>query len=259
LRAAKLSVEFSGAMATVHLHLTDEREPCGYLAGRDAVMEYRVMTDVSAEELEALIIRGWRRFGHLYFRPACPGCAECVSLRIPVESFVPNKSQRRAWRRCAHLRVVVRTPVVDAERLALYHAWHQSRELDRAWKPSRIGPEEYARTFCEPHPCAFEFDYYDRDRLVGVGFVDETPHTLSSVYCFYHPDVRSLGIGIASILFEIEFARRRSLEHLYLGYRVRDCPSTAYKSQFRPHDLLVERPPFDEPASWGSRDTPPSA
>jgi leucyl-tRNA---protein transferase len=237
-------------MATLHLHLPEEHEPCGYLSDREATMEYRVMTEVSPGELEWMLVRGWRRFGHLYFRPACPSCAECVSLRIPVDQFTPTKSQRRARRRCKHLRVVTRPPVVDEERLALYHAWHQMRETTRGWRVSRIGVEEYTRTFAEPHPCALEMDYYDGDRLVGVGLIDETPSTLSSIYFFYHPDVQDLGLGVASVLFEMEYAKQRGLTHLYLGYRVRECPSTAYKSQFRPHDLLAARPAFHEAPAW---------
>jgi arginine-tRNA-protein transferase len=237
-------------MATLHLHLPDEREPCGYLTDREATMEYRVMTEVSPGELEWMLVRGWRRFGHLYFRPACPGCTECVSLRIPVDQFTPTKSQKRARRRCDHLHVVTRSPVVDDERLALYHAWHEMREKSRGWRVSRIGVEEYTRTFAEPHPCAREMDYYDGDRLIGVGLIDETPSALSSIYFFYHPDVRELGIGIASVLFEMEYAQQRGLAHLYLGYRVRECPSTSYKSQFKPHDLLTARPAFHEAPTW---------
>lgn len=241
-------------MATLHLHLPEEREPCGYLAGREATMEYRVMTEVSPAELEWLLIRGWRRFGHLYFRPACPGCVECVSVRLPVETFTPSKSQRRARKRCDHLRVVTREPIVDDERLDLYHAWHCMREDTRGWRPSRIGVDEYTRTFAEPHPCALEMDYYDGERLVGVGLIDETPNALSSIYFFYHPDTRSIGLGVASILFEIEYAKGRGLGHVYLGYRVRDCPSTAYKAQFKPHDLLIDRPAFHESPQWGEKD-----
>ncbi|HET6406953.1 MAG TPA: arginyltransferase [Chthoniobacteraceae bacterium] len=237
-------------MATLHLHLPEEREPCGYLAGREATMEYRVMTDVTPGELEWMLIRGWRRFGHLYFRPACPSCAECVSLRIPVDGFEASRSQRRARNRCNHLRIRTCAPIVDEQRLALYHAWHGMREDTRGWRASRIGVEEYTRTFAEPNPCAREMDYYDGDRLVGVGLIDETPSALSSIYFFYHPDVRAIGLGVASVLFEVEYARSRGLTHVYLGYRVRECPSTAYKSQFRPHDVLTSRPTFSETPAW---------
>src|SRR4030095_2035873 len=174
-------------MATLHLHLPEEREPCGYLADREATMEYRVMTEVTAGELEWMLVRGWRRFGHLYFRPACPSCAECVSLRIPVDQFTPTKSQRRARRRCNHLRVVTRQPIVDDQALNLYHAWHEMRESTRGWRVSRIGMEEYTRTFAEPHPCAREMDYYDGDRLIGGGLIDATHAALRSISFFLSP------------------------------------------------------------------------
>jgi arginine-tRNA-protein transferase len=237
-------------MAELHFHLPAHDEVCHYLAGHSATTEYRVMTRVSPEEQEALLERGWRRFGAQYFRPVCGACRECVSLRVPVATFHPSKSQRRAWRKCEHLRVSVRAPVADEERLALYRTWHAFREGERGWQPSPMDLDEYARTFCLPHVGAQEIDYFEGSRLVGVGFVDETPNALSSIYFFYHPDLRERSIGVASVLFEIEWARQRGRAHLYLGYRIAGCPSTAYKSQYRPHELLISRPDFGEPVDW---------
>ena len=48
---------------------------------------------------EARLQGGWRRFGPLVFRPECPSCRRCRSLRVPVATFRPNQSQRRAWKR----------------------------------------------------------------------------------------------------------------------------------------------------------------
>jgi arginine-tRNA-protein transferase len=223
-------------------------EPCPYLADVGATTDYRILTEVGLEEHEAMIMRGWRRFGMQYFRPRCAGCSECVSLRVPVAAFHPTKSQRRAWRKCSHFRIKVSTPHVDEERLALFHAWHAMREETRGWKPSVMTLREYALTFCTPNLCAREMAYYDRDRLVGVGLIDVTLRALSSIYFFYHPDVKKTSLGVASVLFEIECARRLNCPHVYLGYRVSACPSTAYKSQYGPHELLVGRPgPEDEP------------
>ncbi len=237
-------------MARLHLHLSAHEETCNYLEGLVATTEYRVMTRVSPEEHEALLERGWRRFGAQYFRPVCGACAECVSLRVPVATFQPAKNQRRAWRKCQHLRVTVRTPVADEERLALYHAWHAQRENERGWPVSPMDLEEYGRVFCMAHEGAREFDYYEGERLVAVGLVDETPHALSSIYFFYHPDVARLSIGVASVLFEIEWARSRHRPHVYLGYRIAGCPSTAYKSQYIPHELLAGRPELGQVAVW---------
>lgn len=237
-------------MLTVHLHVPAAPEPCGYLPGREAATEYRLMTGVTREHLEFLIERGWRRFGVSYFRPVCAGCFECVSLRIPIAGFSPSKSQRRALRKCAHLRVECRDPVADEERLTLHERWYAMREDTRNWTRSRSTLEEFAATFCVPHPSARELDYYDGDRLIAVGFVDETPNALSSVYFFYDPDYRHLSLGIASVLFEMNFARDRGCSHLYLGYRVAECPSSSYKARFGPHELLVGRPEISERPVW---------
>jgi arginine-tRNA-protein transferase len=229
-------------------------EPCPYLADLEATTEYRILTEVTPEEHEEMIVRGWRRFGVQYFRPRCAGCTECVSLRVAVAAFRPTKSQRRAWKKCGHLRVEMGSPIADEARLALFHDWHADRERARGWRQTTMNLREYALTFCTPNTCAREMAYFDGDRLVAVGLVDVTPNALSSVYFFYHPDVRACSLGVASVLFEIDWARRMGRSHVYLGYRVRECPSTAYKAQYGPHELLNGRPGWSERAVWGAVD-----
>jgi leucyl-tRNA---protein transferase len=46
------------------------------------------------------------------------------------------------------------------------------------------------------------------------------------------------------------YASARGLEHVYLGYRVEGCASLAYKSRFRPHELLEGRPEVDATPRW---------
>jgi arginine-tRNA-protein transferase len=73
---------------------------------------------------------------------------------------------------------------------------------------------------------------------------------VSSIYFFYHPDAAPLSPGVASVLFEVEWARQQGCAHLYLGYRVLGCPSTAYKSLYGPHELLTERTPWEAEPAW---------
>ena len=225
-------------------------ETCPYLAGRVSTTDYRILTEVTPEEHEAMMIRGWRRFGLQYFRPECATCMECVSLRIPLAEFQPTKSQRRAWKKCAHLQVQIGRPQVDEERLELFRTWHAMREETRGWKPSPMNADEYAATFCPPNACAREMAYYDNGRLVAIGLVDLTPNAVSSIYFYYHPDAAPWSPGVASVMFEIEWARQQGCSHLYLGYRVAACPSTAYKSQYGPHELLTDRPGAEEEPVW---------
>ena len=224
---------------------------CQYLPEQQAASnQYRVIFKTSPAEFHELLMRGWRRFGPTYFRPACAGCAACVSLRVPVESFTPSKSQQRALRKCRDIHFEVGTPDMDKQRLDLYGRWHAMRELECGWPESPITAAEYEMQFCFPHPCAREFRYFDGRKLVAIGYVDETSEALSSIYFFFDPDYKQLSLGVTSVLCEIAAARDHGLKHLYLGYRVLGCPSMEYKAQFRPHELLQGRPADGETPVW---------
>jgi leucyl-tRNA---protein transferase len=234
-------------------HLVEPPRPCAYLADRDARLEIRVQVEVTAAELESMLERGWRRFGPVYFRPACTGCGECVTLRIDVASFAPRKSQRRAVKNASRLDRVVSAPIVDDERLALYHLWHRQRETARGWDPTTIDPERYAMDFAFPHPAAREVafrDPTDNDRLVGLGIFDETPRAMSAVYFFWDPERAPASLGVANVVTLVNDAKQKGLPHVYLGYRVLGCPSLVYKAAYGPHELLEGRPSPDEAPTW---------
>lgn len=233
-------------------HLVEEPRPCSYLADRSATLEHRVLLGVTALETEALLVRGWRRFGPDYFRPQCEGCSSCIPTRVVVSDFMPSKSQRRAGAKCEGLEVDVGPPQCDEERIELYHAWHEARERDRGWEGARLDERSYRLQFAMPHPAALEFRYVDptTNRLVGIALADRTPHCLSAIYFFYDPEWAKASIGTANVLFHIDLARKLDIPHVYLGYRVEDCPSLAYKGSFRPQERLVGWPTFDEEPLW---------
>ncbi|HEU4413045.1 MAG TPA: hypothetical protein VFS43_47825 [Polyangiaceae bacterium] len=242
-------------MALLLHHEVEAPRVCSYLPQASAELEHLLLQEVDALELEAMLVRGWRRFGPNYFRPACRACESCVSLRIPTATFRPSRSQRRAQNRCAAFRLEVGRPLVDGARLSLYAAWHASRESARSWEPSPLTEREYRLQFAFPHPCAREITWWDDaapggPRLVAVGYADETPRAWSAVYFFYAPDIAHLSPGTASVVFQIGLARARGIPHVYLGYRVRGCASLLYKEAFRPHELLSGRPGFRQAPVW---------
>ena len=209
-----------------------------------------MMVDVTPTELEELLMRGWRRFGPAYFRPACSGCAECHSLRLDVHRFDPSPSQRRALRRSARFRVEVGKPRIDAERLALHQHWHGTREDARGWEPTQLTEDEYATQFAFPSSTGREVAWYDGQRLVALGLMDLTPNCLSAAYFFYHPDIARLSPGIGNVMRCVEMAKELGCQHLYLGYRVQQCRSLTYKGHFEPHEVLEGRPTSLEAAVW---------
>jgi leucyl-tRNA---protein transferase len=231
-------------------HFVEDPRPCDYLATERASLEYRVMTGVSVSELGALLARGWRRMGPFYFRPACAGCFECVSLRIPVGTFAPTGSQLRALARSRRFQMKIGTPRVDEERLALYGRWHALREDRRGWGAAVLDADEYRLQFAYPHSAARELTLWDQGRLVAVSLCDVTPLAWSAIYFFYDPAIARLSPGVANVMACVALARRHRIPHVYLGYRVLGCPSMRYKAGFNPHELLVGRPGDGEEPRW---------
>jgi leucyl-tRNA---protein transferase len=247
-------------LARVIQHTTEPPHECIYLPERQASLEIRVMVDVSPAELGALLERGWRRFGPVYFRPACADCQECVTLRIPTATFQPSKSQRRARKNAATLVRTMSTPIIDDERLDLYARWHAEREEVRGWDDSTLDAERYAFDFAFEHPSVREVSFRDPNdghRLVGLGIVDEIPDGLSAVYFFWDPEHAPSSLGTAHIVTLVDDARERGHAYVYLGYRVADCASLAYKGRYRPHELLQGRPDLKRLPVWRAEATEP--
>ncbi len=171
------------------------------------------------------------------FRPVCPDCRECRSLRIDVAAFQPDRSQRRAWRAGAHLEVRVAPPSADSARLDLYHRYHAAREADRGWPATSRSVEEYAFDFVENELPAREISLWEAGKLVAVVLTELASESVSGIYHYYEPE-HALPLGTIGMLHTLELARRLGRAWAYFGYYVAACPSLAYKARFRPCELL---------------------
>jgi len=216
---------------------TDDKE-CPYLHDRPSRLDAHLVESLSPLEHERLLSIGVRHFGRFYFRPSCPTCSQCISIRVPVRAFRPSRSQRRVLAKNRDVCLEVGEPKQDAERIELYRRFHAERESTRKWAPSGMDELEYLQSFVESPVKTLELCYRLGGRLVAVAYVDETPMSWSSIFGFWEPELRKRGLGTLDVLREIEEASRRGMEHLYLGYYVRGCLSLEYKRTFRPCELL---------------------
>lgn len=233
---------------------------CSYLPSEQASLHYVFHQGLAPADLEALISRGWRRFGSHLFRPACSACRKCISLRVNVAEFAPTKSQRRARRRNAHIHVELHPATVTAQHVDLYNRWHADMAVRSDWRLQQTSPASYAESFLLGDcPSLHELRYFDGTKLVGVGLIEILPHSLSSVYFFHDPEWRPLGPGTYSVLCEVELARALNLAHLYLGYWIEQCPSMSYKNRFVPHEILIGRPGIEEEPLWQRVTAQPSS
>ena len=212
--------------------------PCQYVPDQVWQLRYEFAPDLTAERFMIRLNAGWRRFGPVMFRPECPTCRRCQPLRIPVATFAPNESQRRAWKRnAADVEIRVGAPALNDEKLALYHRFHPHQHEAKAWP---YDPDQLPLLFAgDPYPTE-EWAYYLGDRLLGVGYVDVLPEALSAIYFYWDPDERKRSLGTFNILRLIATARERRLPYVHLGYYVEGCGSLEYKAKFGPNEVLAD-------------------
>jgi arginine-tRNA-protein transferase len=225
-------------------------KPCSYLPAETASLEYKLIAQITPEQYQQMLSRGWRRFGLLFFRPACPACSKCVSLRVPAKDFAPAQSQKRTLAKNRDVEVIVRPASCSSEHAQLFNEYHAWMREHRGWPKNEITLLEYEQHFLAPFSFAHEFLYYRCGQLAGIGLVDILPQAISSVYFYHRPEWRKDAPGIYSLLREIQHAREHGAEFAYLGYWVNGCQSMDYKAQFKPHQLLQGYPADAELPSW---------
>ncbi|MHB1950862.1 MAG: arginyltransferase [Acidiferrobacteraceae bacterium] len=213
--------------------------PCSYLPEQTAsTLFVDPHVPVTTELYADLNRRGFRRSGDLVYRPHCAGCTACVPVRIPSAAFTPNRSQRRTWRRNTDIEVVEKPPVFDKQHFELFLRYQADRHPDGGMNSP--DPQRYLRFLASSHVETRFFELHAEGRLLGVAVVDVLPDGLSAMYTFYEPAAKSRALGVYSVLWQIERARRHRLPWVYLGYWISNSPKMAYKASYRPLEAYRE-------------------
>jgi len=226
-------------------------EPCSYITGNSQTIHYKVIQNSTKEQCEALILRGWRRFGQMYFRPVCSNCTACESLKIDVKSYEFSKSERRILRKNSHLTTYVRHPSISGEHLELFYRYHAYKHRTREWDAPKIDPKNYRASFVNGHgDFGYEVLYFEGEKLIAVDLIDILEEGISSLYCYYDPHYSHLSLGKYTLLEQIALAKRLGLRWIYLGYYVQGCQSLEYKASYSPLLQLQGRPQEGEKPRW---------
>jgi len=217
--------------------------PCPYLPGRTERKVFARLNGSLAQPLnEALTHSGFRRSQMIAYRPACDGCASCVSVRIVAGEFAPSRGLRRIEKRNADLARREVAAEATREQFALLRAYLDSRHSGGGM--SDMGLFDYV-AMVEETPVKTHLVEYRRlsadgqpGPLMACALTDVLRDGLSMVYSFFHPGEDARSLGTCMILDHIEAARARGLSYVYLGYWVRGSAKMSYKARFRPLEAL---------------------
>lgn len=215
------------------LHTT-ESYPCSYLPDQLARSQIAVPDShpVDAQAYAELIREGFRRSGYFVYRPHCEHCAACVPVRIVVDQFAPNRSQRRAWKHHHTLRASVHKLHFHPDHFRLYRRYQQKRHA--LSEMSCDTHDQYCEFLLQSSIDSVLVTFHEGNQLKMVSIIDQLPDGLSSVYTFFDPDEPQGSLGTFSILWQINYCQIEKHSYLYLGYWIEESRKMNYKAHFQP-------------------------
>jgi len=213
-------------------------EPCSYLDDHVASNVYAdPFRSPTMDMYNALIQKGFRRSGDYLYRPHCQDCDKCISTRIMAECFAPNRSQQRTKKKNNDLISSPESARYTDEYFDVYQRYlnsrHQGAGMDN---PERTDFERFLISeWCDTEFLTLRLD----GQLLAVAVTDVVNSGLSAVYTYFDPDFEKRSLGTLSIIMQIEFAKKRNLDYVYLGYWIEESKKMNYKSFFKPQERFV--------------------
>ena len=224
-------------VSSIKLFRTSEH-PCSYISDQNATTIFLdPATKISQKLNSALTDKGFRRSGHLLYKPDCNSCKACIACRIPVKKFKSKSSFKRILKINQDIRVDVSSNLNLDESYALYESYINHRHLDGDMFPAT--EKQFSSFILENTDDTIFFKFFDKGKLIAVSVADIIQDGLSAVYCFYDPVDKRRSLGTYAILYQIHRVLEQERLYLYLGYWIKNCRKMLYKTRFRPLEMLV--------------------
>ena len=218
---------------------------CGYLPGKMA--QSLIATPhhlVDTNIYSGLIQQGFRRSGKFAYRPHCEHCNACVPVRLVLQTFTPNRSQKRAFKQHANLSARIMPLGFHSDHFALYSSYQLARHSDVETQTEvnlENEAEQYQQFLCNSHLESLLIEFRDEQHaLKMVSIVDIVSNGVSAVYTFYDTTDNKASFGTFAVMWQAQWTSSLKLDYLYLGYWIADSQKMAYKQQFKPQEKLID-------------------
>jgi leucyl-tRNA---protein transferase len=229
-------------------------QPCPYLEGRKERKLFTHLTqDKPAAMVDSLLKGGFRRSQNIAYMPYCEDCSACVSVRVLVSEFEPDKSMLRVMKRNPDIVALRNGAKPTSEQYSLFRGYIDARHseggmsdmsvLDFAMmvEDSVIDTQITEYRLRPQNASSSSVVRPNKWPLLGAALCDHLGDGLSMVYSFFEPDEDSRSLGTYMILETIAHAKALGLPYVYLGYWIEGSRKMNYKARFAPQERLSSR------------------
>lgn len=243
MKLDKSLFEVPGLRRGLRFYVTSA-SPCPYLPGQVERKGFTHLNQENADSIHDLLSQaGFRRSQSVAYRPACPNCNACRSVRVLNGGFSVSRNQRRILARNNDL---VRRPVeatATREQYRLLKTYLTTRHDGGGM--SGMSYREYCAMINDSPVQTLVFEYRTGPGpdapLVAASLTDVLRDGLSMVYTFFDPHQSQRSLGTYMILDHVLYADHLGLPHTYLGYWIEGSPKMNYKRRFTPLEVLDGR------------------
>ncbi|MBV1910417.1 MAG: arginyltransferase [Kangiellaceae bacterium] len=187
-----------------------------------------------------LIDKGFRRSGEHIYRPQCADCRACISIRVSPSKFNPSKQQKRCAKNGKRFTTRISPALYDQQHYQLFESYINARHKDGDMYPT--SEKQYKEFILSDWANTQFLDLVDpmTGRLIACSVFDELTTGLSAIYTFFDVEYSKFSLGRLAVLKLIEHCQYLELEHVYLGYWIKNSPKMSYKGEYRPLECFIE-------------------
>ncbi|MDZ4793635.1 MAG: arginine-tRNA-protein transferase [Bacteroidota bacterium] len=185
--------------------------------------------ELSANELDEYLARGWYRMGQVIFTTNYIVYEELLYrvwwLRYSIPAIQFSKTHQKILAANRHFSVIIKPFRVTEEIEALYAVYKSSLIFE---------PSETVNHFLFDGGSGNIYDtgiieIRDHQQLIAAGIFDKGHISIAGIMNFYHPDYKKYSLGKYLMLLKIRYANAMGKAWYYPGYIVDGNPRFDYK------------------------------
>ncbi len=228
--------EFALLESHLEQYFVEMAVACPYHLPREAVFYQALFAPLPDRTMELFLASGYRRNGNCLYTMHCPGCKECIPIRLHPAELKMNRNQRRVLKKNKDLKIEFASLEGSEENIELCQKFLSNRYPHK----SNDARSYYEGFFLNRIVSGMEIRFRLQGRLVGNGIVDVGENWMNAVYFYFDPDESARSLGTFNILTMVNTCLQLDISYLYLGYYIEEVAAMNYKAHFSPHYLFLD-------------------